>query len=73
MSRSNHPSERRPHQWRSMTITPVEMIEVEGEQVAIPTGDTEERIGCWTCNVGYGEEAPFNCDGIDIEEIYELS
>lgn len=57
----------RKHQWVEMRVTPVEVVDYEGQPKVIPTGkEPQITVGCFACNMGLAEGFEVECPGQDL-------
>lgn len=58
----------RQHQWVEFAVTPVELLEVEGEHVPVATPGKQPQItyGCMACSMGLDEGKNVACPGQDL-------
>jgi hypothetical protein len=57
----------RRHQWVEIRVTPIEVVDIDGEPKVVPTGkESQVRVGCFACNMGLSEGFQVECPGQDL-------
>lgn len=57
----------RRHQWVEMVVTPVEVVNFEGQPKVVPSGkEPRVTVGCFACNMGLDEGFTIDCPGQDL-------
>ena len=59
----------REHEWMEMKVTPVAVVDMDGEPEVVSKGDEPHiRVGCFVCNMGLAEGFGIPCPGQDLFE-----